>query len=73
MTIDEFMREIYLAATPSVDINDIKEGEQIDCCAHSIKMSDYERILEEFAEGITDRVMFGNMWMLSSGPKLVED
>ena len=72
MDINEFMREVYLAATPSVDLNDLKEGEQIDCRNHTIKMSDYERILAEFSEGITDRVMFGNMWMLDSGPRLTE-
>lgn len=73
MEAREFMREIYLAATPSVDINDIKEGEQIDCRNHTIKMSDYERLLEEFAQGDSGQTMSANMWMLNSGPKLVED
>lgn len=71
MEAREFMREVYLAATPSIDIE--ATNETIDCRNHKIKMSDYERILAEFSEGITDRVMWGNMWMLSSGPKLVED
>lgn len=72
MDINEFMREVYLAATPSVDLNDLKEGEQIDCRNYTINMSDYERILAEFSEGITDRIMFGNMWMLNSGPRLTK-
>jgi hypothetical protein len=72
MDINEFMREVYLAATPSVDLNDLKDGEQIDCRNYTIKMSDYERILAEFSAGITDRIMFGNMWMLNSGPRLTE-
>lgn len=71
MEIKEFIREVYLTATPSIDIE--ATNETIDCRNHKIKMSDYERILAEFSEGITDRVMWGNMWMLSSGPQLVED
>ena len=71
MEIKEFIREVYLTATPSIDIE--ATNETIDCCNHKIKMSDYERILAEFSEGITDRVMWGNMWMLCSGPQLVED
>lgn len=71
MEIKEFIREVYLTATPSIDIE--ATNETIDCRNYKIKMSDYERILAEFSEGITDRVMWGNMWMLSSGPQLVED
>lgn len=70
--INKFMRDIYLAAEPSVDIDALKEGEQIDCRKHSLKLSEYERILAEFAENNLDKIMFGNMWMLNSGPRLTE-
>lgn len=71
MEAREFMREVYLAATPSIDIE--ATNETIDCRNHTIKLSDYERLLEEFAQGDSGRTMNANMWMLNSGPKLVED
>lgn len=70
MDINEFMREVYLAATPSVDLNDLKEGEQIDCRNHTIKISEFERIMDEFvnADNATDVAM----WMIASGPRITE-
>ena len=71
MNAQEFIREVYLAATPSIDIE--ATNETIDCCAHTIKLSDYERLLEEFAQGDRWLTLSANIWMCQSGPKVVKD
>ena len=64
-----FVREVYLRSTPSVDLEVITE--QVDCTKHTIPMSVYGQLLEEFCENENDR-MSANMFMLMSGPQLVE-
>ena len=64
-----FVREVYLRSTPSVDLEVITE--QVDCTKHTIPMSVYDQLLEEFCENENDR-MSANMFMLVSGPQLVE-
>lgn len=64
-----FVREVYLRSTPSVDLEVITE--QVDCTKHTIPMSVYGQLLEEFCENDNDR-MSANMFMLMSGPQLVE-
>lgn len=64
-----FVREVYLRSTPSVDLEVITE--QVDCTKHTIPMSVYGQLLEEFCENENDR-MSANMFMLVSGPQLVE-
>ena len=65
------IREIYLKSEPSVDLDLVPEGEQVDCCKHTIKMSVYEDIQKEYCENKDDE-FYLNMFMLQSGPQLVE-
>lgn len=44
---------------------------QVDCCKHTIKMSVYEAIVDEYCE-TEDEKFAANMFMLMSGPQLVE-
>ena len=67
-----FIREVYLRSEPSVDLQLVPDGEQVDCTKHTIKMSVYDKICEEYCESEDDK--FGaNMFMLNSGPQLIED
>ena len=65
-----FVREVYLRSTPSVDL-ELIEG-QVDQSKHTIPMSVYDQLLEEFCENNEDRLS-ATMFMLMSGPKVIED
>ena len=65
----DFVREIYLRSTPSVDLDLVTE--QVDCTKHTIPMSVYDQLLEEYCENDDER-MSANMFMLNSGPQLVQ-
>lgn len=62
-----FIRAVYKAATPSVDFDAAKS---IDCCKHTILMSVYERILDEYTQNDDEKIDC-NLWMLNQGPQLV--
>ena len=64
-----FIREVYLRSTPSVDLNLVTE--KVDCTKHTIPMSVYSQLLEEFCENDDERFA-ANMFMLGSGPQLIE-
>lgn len=64
-----FVREVYLRAIPSVDLELVTE--QVDCCQYTIKMSVYDSIIKEFCEN-KEEEMSAHMWMLMSGPQLVQ-
>lgn len=64
-----FVREVYLRSVPSVDLETVVG--KVDCCKHTIKMSVYDAILAEFCENSDERFA-ANMFMLQSGPQLVE-
>lgn len=64
-----FVREVYLRSTPSVDLEIVEE--QVDCTKHTIPMSVYDQLLDEYCESKDDRFA-ANMFMLGSGPQLVE-
>ena len=64
-----FVREVYLRSVPSVDLELVTE--QVDCCKHTILMSVYDQLLNEYCENDEER-MSANMFMLMSGPQLVE-
>lgn len=64
-----FVREIYLRSTPSVDLDLVTE--QVDCCQHTIPMSVYDELVAEYCESDDDK-MSANMFMLMSGPQLVQ-
>ena len=49
-----FIREVYLRSVPSVDLKTV-EG-QVDCCKHTILMSVYDSIVEEYCESEDDKV-----------------
>lgn len=66
-----FIREVYLRSVPSVDLDQVDE--QIEPGDHKLKMSEYERILDEFGvENGTDLMLSCNMFMLNQGPQLME-
>ena len=69
---DGFIREVYLRSVPSVDIDLLNEGEKVDCTKHTIKFSVYDALIAEYCETPDDK-MACNMFMLQSGPQLVED
>ena len=64
-----FVREVYLRSTPSVDLELVTE--QVDCTKHTIPMSVYDQLLDEYCENADERFAT-NMFMLGSGPQLVE-
>lgn len=64
-----FIREVYLRSTPSVDLELVTE--QVDCCKHTIPISVYDQLRDEYCENDEER-MSANMFMLMSGPQLVE-
>lgn len=67
----EFCRAIYLHAEPSVDLETIETT--IDCRDYRLKISECEKVYEEYGvkQG-TDLYIQCNMWLLNSGPQLVE-
>ena len=64
-----FIREVYLRSTPSVDLDLVTE--QVDCTKHTIPVSVYDQLLAEYCENDDERFAV-NMFMLRSGPQLVE-
>ena len=66
------VRELYLRSTPYVDLDLLNEGEQVNCCDHTIPMSVYDEVLNEYCENDMERTSV-NMWMVMSGPQLVND
>lgn len=68
---NEFCRAIYLRSEPSVDLATVER--QVDCTEHKLKISECDKVYEEFGvKGGTDLYMQCNMWLLCSGPQLVE-
>ncbi len=77
---NDFIREVYLNATPSVDLRDVSSATPIDCCQYTIHISVYERIEGEFdllerGDGDDGRRaevrLDANLWLLNCGPQLV--
>lgn len=64
-----FVREVYLRSTPSVDLELVTE--QVDCTKHTIPMSVYDELLAEYCENADERLA-ANMFMLCSGPQLID-
>lgn len=75
------MREVYLNAVPSVDLNEVSADAPIDCRKHTIPESVYERIVSEFDlmdrgdgnDGLRaeTRLSMG-LWLLNGGPRICE-
>ena len=72
MTFGEFVRECYIQSTPSVDLNALGENEKVKCSEHKLLTSKYEKLLKEFASEDSEKILGCNMWMLQSGPTLME-
>lgn len=68
-----FIRELYLRSEPSVDIDLVPEGEQVDCSKHTLKRSVYDKLLEEFCENSDDDRMQAQLMLIMMGPQLVDD
>ena len=72
MDYQEFARQCYLRSVPSVDLA-TTEG-TVDCTAHKLLQSEYEKLLKEFGvEPYTDEMLACSMFMLRQGPKLVNN
>ena len=70
MDAKSFMRDCYLKATPSVDIEKATKENPVDCRKHKLLVSEYEKLLEQYCE--TDNEKFSaNMWCVCCGPSLV--
>ena len=41
ISFEEFKRQCYLKSTPSIDLDEVTKENPIDCCKHTLKMSDY--------------------------------
>lgn len=68
---NEFCRQMYLRSEPSVDLATVER--QVDCREHRLKMSECDKIYAEFGvEPGTDLALQCNMWLLGSGPQLIE-
>lgn len=72
MEFGKFIRECYLRSEPSVDLNDVTKENPIDCCKYNLKVSVYNQLVEEFCEN-DDQRFACDLWMLQSGPQLVDD
>ena len=67
-----FVRECYLRSVPSVDLDNVTAENPVNCSDHKLLCSEYDKILAEFVPEGNDNLIFGcNMWMVQSGPQLV--
>ncbi len=66
-----FVRELYLRSTPSIDLDLVPKDVQVDCTKHTIPMSVYDQLLEEYCENADERLS-ANMFTLNQGPQLIE-
>lgn len=71
MKKEGIVREIYLRSEPSIDLDLVTEAKSVDCTKHTLKMSVYDAILEEYCEDQDERTAV-NMFMVMSGPQLVQ-
>jgi hypothetical protein len=68
----DIVREIFLRSTPSLDIDLVPEGVEVDCDEYSISVSEYEKILAEYCESKDERTAT-HIFMLRQGPRLLEE
>lgn len=63
----EFIREVYLAAEPSVDIC---EAEKINCTDHRLSAAKWDELLQEHCGDNNDLQFQCTMWCLNQGPSI---
>lgn len=74
MEFGKFIRECYLRSVPSVDLDQVTSDNPVNCSKHTLAYSEYDKILEEFGVNQDHNLQLAcNMWMLQSGPLLVDD
>ena len=65
-------RECYLRSTPSVDLDLVTEDNPINCINHRLEYDELERIYSEYGVNEDLRLLEAcNMWLLFSGPSIV--
>ena len=68
-----FMRQCYLRSNPSVDLDKATRENPVNCSHHTLLISEYEKILDEFVpDKNKDKLYACNIWLLQSGPQLKE-
>lgn len=68
---NDFVRECYLRSVPSIDLNDVPDGEQIAPWDHKLDYGEYCALVEEYSEGDAGTKCGLNLWCLNSGPTIV--
>lgn len=63
----EFIREVYLASEPSVDI---EKAEKINCTDHRMSESKWNELVDKFCGDDNDLQSQCTMWCLNQGPSI---
>lgn len=71
ISFKDFVREVYLRSTPSVDLDLVPDGELVDCTEHTIPCRVWDGMLAEYCEDPDERFQC-NMFLLQSGPQLID-
>lgn len=73
MNFGSFIRDCYLRSTPSVDLEALTGDERVNCSEHKLTTTEYDKILQEHGvKEDSDEMTACNLFMLQSGPQLVE-
>lgn len=74
MEFGKFVREVYLRSVPSVDLDKVTGNKKVNCSDHKLTVSEYNNILKEFdVKDDSNEILACNMFMLQSGPQLIDD
>ena len=63
----EFVREVFLASEPSVDV---EKAEKVNCTEHKLSSAKWEELLNEFCGDNNDLQFQCSMWCLIQGPSI---
>jgi hypothetical protein len=67
-----FLRELYLHATPAVDLNDVSVENPINPFDYTIKRTVVESIIKDFSPTFEDE-LFNRIALVGNGPDVIED